>query len=111
MARKSKKRVIGRPASGFFPVGFGLEYGHKQFLAANRFHLFADNIFDFFENPKTERQKSINAGHHFIYESGAKQKSGVDHFFIFRRLPLSFVKKLRLEHDYEILNNLYLFYR
>ena len=87
-------KIVHRvPAAGFFPVFFRLERGHQNFLAAGFFHFFPDNRFNFFKRAKTQRQKSVNSGHQFVYKTGARKKRGIFRNLVFRGVFDGFSKK------------------
>ena len=68
--KAQKFRAVLIPAAGFHPQFRGLHDGHRQFDRARAHHLFADDGFDFVQNPHPHRHHGVDAGGNLLNESG-----------------------------------------
>ena len=81
--------AVSVPTAAFLPDFCRLHNRHHDFLAACMVHLFADNIFDFFNNTPSQRQIGVHAIGGFTHKTGTQQQLMARNFSLGRNLTQS----------------------
>ena len=92
-------RAIGVVAPALAPKIGKLQGGHQQLDRARTVLLLANDLLDFFEHPKTERQPSVNAGGLLANEACAQHEAVGDHLRLLGRLTQDRQEVMRQAHE------------